>query len=707
MKWDYRRQAVLVAALLAVVSTIARSVNAEQAPGPADFEYNDLKFAKDLRSFQQAGWVQTYLTMGHRDEAWDKPAKDFLETFCHYASYELVWRGIRPDDVPSADAVRKLGNDVINLKCDDPQVRAAYGALLFESGNIPIARRELRAALVAMNDGKHPAYNILYVCNQLLQIDRQTSLAPDARATIDSAAVDASVRCMCNVPPTRAERYIRFRMIHMIAKDRPRIEDRIVKLLVTAKDVDPWLLGVFMGEYQTHLAWAARGTGTADTVTKDGWQGFEKHLQNSHTLLMEAWKIDPAIPGPAALMITVAMGLGAEGEESPRAWYIRSRSAKMDDRWALESMLWSLRPRWGGSYEELISLGQEFVSSKRFDTQVPAWMLETAWSISADRAQPLTITYAQPEIYKPLKEMFDGYAAALPAGPGRDWVLSEQALVATAGGHYADARAVVDQVGTKLDRRVFQSLSGNVDRTISQVYAYTGPHEKEARAATHEAETLDANAIKHFADLAAMCQPHDPEAYYYNSYLTEMRFKAEFAESKWVDVQPKDVLYLWSPIHGNWETNGEKLIGVCDGSGLMLRFGPMTGDAFELEAKLEYEPTSPGANACGIFCDHNGQTWANGVFYSVGFHDVSWYGNGKTGVVSHPLEKVNLLHLTMSAGKLTATFNGEPVPIPAMTPPARDLGANARVCIAGLYPDSQLNLVVTDLKVRKLVPGQN
>jgi hypothetical protein len=162
------------------------------------------------------------------------------------------------------------------------------------------------------------------------------------------------------------------------------------------------------------------------------------------------------------------------------------------------------------------------------------------------------------------------------------------------------------------------------------------------------------------------------------------------------------LLRLWQPLKGEWKIDGSKLVGTCSGSGLQLRFKPKTGSNFEIEAKLSYEAIDNRVNACGIFCDYNLQTWANGIFYSVGYRDMSWYANGKTGAAAHAPGKDNVLHITMRNGKLSATINGDAVPVPELKDPAKELGPDARICIAALYPETPLTLTVTELKVRNL-----
>ena len=173
----FHRSVLVFSCLFAAMLVIARPAHAADN-APAEFEYSDRDFAKDLQAFHQSEWIQTYRTIGHRDDAWDKPVLNFMEKFCQLAGLSVTWRGLVPDGVPTAVDLRKLGAEVMSRHCDDPQVRALYGSVLLENGCTQLGDRELRAALRAMSDEKHPAYNILYVCNLLLQGETAVSWEP-------------------------------------------------------------------------------------------------------------------------------------------------------------------------------------------------------------------------------------------------------------------------------------------------------------------------------------------------------------------------------------------------------------------------------------------------------------------------------------------------------------------------------------------------
>lgn len=61
-----------------------------------------------------------------------------------------------------------------------------------------------------------------------------------------------------------------------------------------------WLALKLQGAMEIEEAWKARGSGWANTVTPEGWKGFEDHLVKARAALTQAWKLHPQRP-PRAL----------------------------------------------------------------------------------------------------------------------------------------------------------------------------------------------------------------------------------------------------------------------------------------------------------------------------------------------------------------------------------------------------------------------
>ncbi|MFH2005275.1 MAG: hypothetical protein ABI333_01685 [bacterium] len=130
--------------------------------------------------------------------------------------------------------------------------------------------------------------------------------------------------------------------------------------------MDAWVNGgqelalahLLRGRANIAWAWQARGHGTSDTVTKDGANLFEDHLEAAEQDLLRAAELDPADPTPWAHLITVARGLG-QGPDVARERF--DEAVRRDpDHWSAHfQMLIMLTRKWGGSHESMFAFAQE------------------------------------------------------------------------------------------------------------------------------------------------------------------------------------------------------------------------------------------------------------------------------------------------------------------------------------------------------------
>lgn len=141
-------------------------------------------------------------------------------------------------------------------------------------------------------------------------------------------------------------------------------------ILQTSPGIPAWGVDYFEGKRHLNEAWKARGDGPNDKVTPEGWQGFRDHLAQARVHFVDSWKAEPTAPLAATQMILVAMG--EEGQiDSQRLWFDRAVAAQMDYMLTYANMRWSLRPRFGGSIEAMLSFGEECMRTGRYDTTVP------------------------------------------------------------------------------------------------------------------------------------------------------------------------------------------------------------------------------------------------------------------------------------------------------------------------------------------------
>ena len=128
-----------------------------------------------------------------------------------------------------------------------------------------------------------------------------------------------------------------------------------------------------------------RGGAWSSEVTEGGWQGWKTNLAKARAILTKSWELNPRDSGAAALMIDVAMGDGG-GKKEMRLWFDRSVAAEMDFFDAYRALLWALCPRWHGSHEEMLLLGDEFLRTARFDTCVPFHYFKVVADIASEES---------------------------------------------------------------------------------------------------------------------------------------------------------------------------------------------------------------------------------------------------------------------------------------------------------------------------------
>jgi hypothetical protein len=143
-----------------------------------------------------------------------------------------------------------------------------------------------------------------------------------------------------------------------------------------------WLKNVLLGKLYISKAWQARGSGWANTVTKDGWRGFEENIKKAKKCLTEAWEMHRDMPIPAVQMITVAKAQGSVAERIQ--WFNRAVAGQADYSPAYSRIQDALLPRWCGSVKLLKKLGDACYKTHMFKERIPFWTPSYYRSASAE-----------------------------------------------------------------------------------------------------------------------------------------------------------------------------------------------------------------------------------------------------------------------------------------------------------------------------------
>ncbi len=213
-----------------------------------------------------------------------------------------------------------------------------------------------------------------------------------------------------------------------------------------------WLKLTLRGAGQKDLAWVKRSSATADNVNNSQWQGFADHLKVARDLLGQAARLRPDRPEAAAIMIPVAMGENVDPSEL-RSWFDRSVSAQLDYHPAYKGLLWSYRPRWGGSHELMLAFGKACAATGRHDTAVPSYLMVAALDVSGEVYEAHKV-FRHPHVKREIAEMSRGYLEAAPAAAPQTRLMrqSNAAMCAWLADDDQVAKKALDAAGPQLHR---------------------------------------------------------------------------------------------------------------------------------------------------------------------------------------------------------------------------------------------------------------
>jgi hypothetical protein len=166
--------------------------------------------------------------------------------------------------------------------------------------------------------------------------------------------------------------------------------------------------------FYVQYAWRARGHGTADQVSEEGWRLFNERLATAEKALNHAWSADPQDPQIPTLMISVVLGQ-QKGRPEMEKWFARAMAADPDCYRACQAKLNFLLPQWYGSREDMLEFGRECAASTNWGGQVPLILVDAhrdfADTLDSDARRDYWI---QRDVWPDLKAAYEKFAKVNP-----------------------------------------------------------------------------------------------------------------------------------------------------------------------------------------------------------------------------------------------------------------------------------------------------
>jgi hypothetical protein len=628
-------------------------------------------------AFRVRQYVDGYRKYGRHTAAWDADALQMIKSW-------IAGNYGGPNGLPDA---RALSNKLVaQPDCDDPLVWMVTGVNTFE---LHEATRRMERAVAGFENSKYQAYpkffaNVYLATELGGESPRIPSLDEVALRYFKQALADGSFQ------PGDEEEVADVLVSDWGKSFFARNGDAVCKAVRQSGEY-PWLALVLEGELETDVAWKLRGSGFANTVTSEGWEGFASHLSKARTALTQAWEIHPGWPLAPSQMIYVSLGDADVGQM--RTWFDRTLSAQIDYWPAWWHMRWGLRPRWYGSHAAMLALGVLALDTKRFDTDVPRVLFDCIKDIEIElQLPPGKHIYGRSDIWPHLKRMYEGYLAEPSQAQWRDGWRSTYAAVAYLAGDYNAAREQLEAVNWK---PVPENLTGwGVDLSLMplKVAALTGTAGAKVEAAEESYDLRDlAEAIELYTKLNTAADTDEQTREFCGRRLAALQQEKLLAKGEWIDLMPAD------DKDPNWVFWGGKLRRLSDGA-LEVESGPSghgfysrtrVGRDFEVTGEFEVVHSSTKDFQAGLMMglpDSHNSVWygfrmKRNVFEGQVVSFSSGWTRHQSAVKTALNDTTNSFRFRMQANVADAWLNGNKVL-------HQDSGTNA----VNLYNDSMLGI---------------
>lgn len=543
---------------------------------------------KRAREFRLRQYLEGYRKHGRHDVPWDDDAAKLIE----------AWIAVNyggPTNLPSPT---ELAEKLIAIpECRDALILTAAAAV---TPDLHERIRRFERALAAYTGSAYGAYPRFFVAVQLgNDLGSKAPRTPE----LDATALDQFKQGFEDGSFTPADEE---EIAYILAEDwGSRFFDRnnsAVIQIVLGHPEYKWLALTLQGAMEIEEAWKARGSGWANTVTAEGWKGFEDHLVKARAALTQAWKLHPQRPLAPCHMITVAMGDSDANEM--RVWFDRAIEGQLDLQSAWNRMQTGLLPRWHGSHAALLALGVRAVDTGRFDTDVPRQLFECVRMIEGDlELAPGEHIYGRADVWPHLKSMYEGYLVEPSQAQYKLGWHSVYAVVAYLAGRYDTARSQLEAIDWQPTRRSLTQWGKDLSLLPLQVAAITGEYgEQVLHAESNYARGDLSKAIKTYKDLRAKPHSDDRTKRFIEARLPALEQEFRLAKGEWIDLLPAD---QQDP---SWELFGHTIRKLADGA-IEIEAGPgghaiycrtRIGPDFEVTGEFEVVRSSTGAFQAGL-----------------------------------------------------------------------------------------------------------
>lgn len=365
--------------------------------------------------------VEAYERAGHTSPKWDEPAKRALTEFARSRSQCIesneAWGLIISTNCTAA----------VDAGCDDPMIHYLYIRFSMNQTNSAQAFTDKFCQTAKdMQNSTYPPVRKFYAAaralDQIIYTDGTNTanqplwveITPLITQNVEAAVNDKTM-------PAREAYEIAKEALYLMSGDTNQYQQAyscVEKSFFEnwPDDYTTWLL---KGTAYIQMAWHARGSGWAYTVSAKGWEHFGERLATAQAALEHAWELNPRDPEIAHQMMTVMLGQGG-GRDRMELWFARAMALNPNDYEACSRKLYYLEPKWYGSREAMIDFGRECVQNTNWAGRVPLVLVDAHWNYCQGyiAKSEQTNYWKQPDVWADIKSAYDRFFQLNPNTAG-------------------------------------------------------------------------------------------------------------------------------------------------------------------------------------------------------------------------------------------------------------------------------------------------
>jgi hypothetical protein len=376
------------------------------------------KAATQMLAWNLKTTVDAYNKVGTNSLVWDDAARRCLAAFAHMRAGDIT-------NEPLGEIVSTNAAAAVDIGCPDPLITYLYIRFAMPQTNsrVEFAKR-LYETSTAMNASAYPEVRKLYATMRALDqyyyaYNTQTNLeARDVSfGLLNNLLVQVEIALDDKTMPSREASEIAQQALDLAGRtdfhNKTMVYDAIQKSLMKdfPKSYLPWYL---KGSHHVEMAWNARGSGYADTVSKDGWEGFKTNLVVAREALEHAWKLNPREPNIAVRMMSVVLGQGSDRKEMEQ-WFERAMKLDPNSYDACFSKEQYLESKWYGTDEEAVAFARECVYSNNWGGHIPIVLVLAHNDLNSRLTGAAKSEYwKRPEVWADIKSAYDRYLELNP-----------------------------------------------------------------------------------------------------------------------------------------------------------------------------------------------------------------------------------------------------------------------------------------------------